>query len=311
MRSKCFTPVRAPRMRVTRTDGCGRPVYGPDSVGVSRGFVSIAATGNSEEGEAISVQNAGGDTCVYDPPRPRFLNFTLELTFCQVDPALFSVLTGQEVITNEDGVAVGFSVNSDVDTSATGFALEAWTGVPSVECSDESASQGTFGYMLWPFVTGGTLGDLTLENGAVSFVVSGAATKTGSAWGSGPYNVELVSGAPSPLLRPVLSGDHFRTLVVEVAPPPDFCGLQPVLDPTQGEPLTSITVTPDGVNGLQVTIAPVPVDTEPWAVWLGDGMWDYVESGGDYVYTYEAPGTYTITAQRGGATVTEQVTVTA
>lgn len=311
MRSKCFTPVRSPRMRVTRTDGCGRPVYGPDSMGVSAGFVSIAATGNSDEGEAISVPNAGGDICVYDPARPKFLNFTLEITFCKVDPAIFSVMTGQEVITNEDGVAVGFSINSDIDTSATGFALEAWTGVPSVTCSDEAGAQGTFGYMIWPFVTGGTLGDLTLENGAVSFVVSGAATKTGSTWGNGPYDVELVGGVPSPLLRPVQSGDHFRTLIVEVAPPPDFCGLQPVLDPTDGEPLTEITVTPDGANGLEVEIAPVPVGTDPWAVWLGDDGWDYVETGGSYTYVYENPGTYTITAQRGGATVSETITVTA
>lgn len=311
MRSKSFTPVRAPRMRVTRTDGCGRPVYGPDSVAVSRGFVSIAATGNSEEGEAITVTNAGGETCVYDPPRPRFLNFTLELTFCDVDPALFSVLTGQQVLLDENGVAIGFTVNSDVDTSTTGFALEAWTGVPSVECSDDPASQGAYGYMLWPFVTGGTLGDLTLENGAVSFSVGGASTKTGSSWGSGPYNVQLVSGVPSPLLTPVLSGDHFRVMAVEVAPPPDFTGLQPVLDPTDGDPLTGITVEPDPDNGLQVTITPEPADTAPWAVWFGDDVWDYVEAGGPYTYTYDTPGTYTIVAERGGATVSQTVTVSA
>lgn len=308
MRSKCFTPVRGRVMRVTRTDGCGRPLYGPDSVGVSKGFVSIAATGNSEEGEAISVTNANGDICVSEPAKAQFQNFTLEITFCNVDPALFSLMTGQEVLTDPDtGEAIGFTVNSDVDTSASGFALEAWTGVPGVQCSDDPNAQGTFGYLLWPFVTGGVFGDFTLENGAVTFVVSGATTKTGSSWGAGPYDVQMVGGVPSPLSTPVQSGEHFRLQVVEVAPPPEFCGLQPAIDPNEGDALVSIAATDDG---LEVTITPTPSDTTPWAVWLGDGMWDYVEGGGAYVYVYDEPGTYTITAQRGGATVTETVTVT-
>jgi len=58
--SRCFSPVRGRAMRVTRLDGCGRPVYGDGSVGVSDGFVSVAFTANTDEGEEINVTNAAG-----------------------------------------------------------------------------------------------------------------------------------------------------------------------------------------------------------------------------------------------------------
>ena len=48
--SRCFSPVRGNAMRVTQLDGCGRPVYGDESVGVSDGFVSVAFTANTDDG---------------------------------------------------------------------------------------------------------------------------------------------------------------------------------------------------------------------------------------------------------------------
>jgi hypothetical protein len=192
MADQCFSMVRGRVMRATRLDGCGRVKASGCSAIVSEGFVSVAFTANIDEGEEITVTNASGKTCVRDTPVPRLSNYTLVITFCEVSPELYAMLTGQSVVFNANGDAVGFRVNTDVDPSDSGFALEVWSNVPGVTCGS-AIDQGTYGYTLVPFVQGGVLGDFTIENNAVTFTISNATTKSGGSWSSGPYDV--VAGA--------------------------------------------------------------------------------------------------------------------
>jgi len=205
-------------MRVTRLDGCGAVAPAACASTVTDGFVSIELTANITEGETITVTNAAGRTCVSDPAVPTFDGYGVQVTFCQVDPDLYAMMSGQAPVYDSDGDAVGFRVSSAVDVSASGFALEVWSNVPSVACSTEGGA-GTYGYTLLPFVSGGVLGDFTIENGAVTFVLSNAATKTGSGWDVGPYDVVLDDTDPSPLLTPIGPSDHLHVQLTEVAPP--------------------------------------------------------------------------------------------
>jgi hypothetical protein len=295
-------------MRVTRLDGCGRPVYGDGSVGVSDGFVSVAFTANTDEGEEINVTNAAGKTCVREVPCPTFLGYGVEVVFCNVDPALFAILTGQEPVVDEDGFAIGFRVNSDVSGCDSGFGLEVWTGVPGVACdtsSTASADSTPGGYLLLPYLQGGIFGDFTIENDAISFTVTGAQTKTGSGWGVGPYNVQRnAAGSAVPLATPIDKGDHLHVQYTDVAPPPAICGTHPLLDPTDPA-ITAVTAT---VDLLEVTFSPVPAGADAWFVDFGDGTWDYAADGSDIVHTYAAAGTYEAEGYRG--TTESEVSVT-
>lgn len=307
--SKRFSPIRGRVMRMTRLDGCGRPVYGDESQVVSKGFVTATFTANNDTGEEIRVTNANGEVCVQEPGKPSFTGYGIEITFCQVDPALFALATGQEVIEDPvTGEAIGFSMNADVDSSESAFALEIWTGVPAVECSDEG--QGTFGYVLAPFAKGGVFGDFTIENGAITFSVSNVTTRRGSGWGAGPYNVMLGADTePGPLVgnAVVTAGDHLKVLLVEVTPPTDAAGLYPLLDPEDSE-ITDFTATA-GVGANEVDFEPVPAAlTEPVVYTFGDGTWEYIV-GGEISHTYAEAGTYSVTAQRGSTSVTKNVVV--
>lgn len=305
--SKCFSPVRGRAMRVTKLDGCGRPVYGPDSVGVSDGFVSISFTANTDEGEEINVTNANGQTCVRETPCPQFLGYGVEIEFCQVDPALLALLTGQEPVTDSNDMQTGFRVNSDISACDSGFALEVWTGTPGVQCDPGSEGSTAGGYLLLPYMQGGIFGDFTIENGAISFTITGAATKTGSGWGVGPYDVVPgADGSAAPLDDPITSGDHLHVQFTDVAPPEPSCGTKPLLDPA-GLALTSLTV--DG-TGQSATFTPVPDDPAgDWWIDFGDGTWDYAEASAPIEHTYTDPGTYTVTAYRGTSEVSVDVTV--
>lgn len=215
-----FSLIRGRALRVTRLDGCGNPVPGPDSVVVTKGFISVGLTSNTEAGEAISVTNANGDVCISDTPPPKFVNFGIVITLCGVDPNLVNLLTGQPIV--YDGAttpeAVGFRVNSGIDLDSSGFAIEMWSGVPADTCVPGQGQN--YGYMLLPFVKGGVLGDLTIENGPVNFTVTGAQSKDGAAWGVGPWDVVLDGqGQESPLLEPMDSKDHLNVQVTNVAPP--------------------------------------------------------------------------------------------
>jgi hypothetical protein len=295
--SRCFSPVRGRAMRVTRLDGCGRPVYGDGSVGVSEGFVSVAFTANTDDGEEINVTNAAGKTCVREVPCPKFLGYGVEIEFCSADPALFALLTGQEPVLDEDGVAVGFRVNSDVSGCDSGFALEVWTGVPGVACdTTTSADANPGGYLLLPYLQGGIFGDFTIENDAISFTVTGAQTKTGSGWGAGPYNVQRnTQGNAVPLAKPIESGDHLHVQYTDVAPPPGICGTHPLLDPA-GAALTSITTA---VATRTVTFTPMPAGADPWFVDFGDGTWDYSADGSPIAHTYDKAGSFQAEGYRG------------
>jgi len=219
MTSQNFSLVRGRALRVTKLDGCGSVVLGPDSVVTTEGFISVGLTANSEEGESISVTNAAGKVCILDEPTPKFTGYTIEVQFCGVDPDLFSLMTGQPVVLNAAGdLAVGLRVNSGIDLDGSGFAMEMWSNVPVAAC--DASGSASYGYFLIPFVKGGTLGDVTIENGAINFTLSGASSKDGSEWGVGPYDVVRdAGGLAGPLNEAIDSQDHLHLEVTTVAPP--------------------------------------------------------------------------------------------
>lgn len=223
MATSCFSLIRGRVMRVTRLDGCGARVLGPDSTVVSDGFITVSLAPQTDEGTTISVTNAAGRVCILDTPTPVFLNYTIEIAFCGVDPDLLALVANMPLVENGDGDSVGFRVNSGTDLSSTGFALEVWSNVPVTAC--EEGASATYGYMLVPFVKGGILGDISIGNDAVNFTLTGAASKDGSAWGVGPYDVVTdEDDLPSPLLLAIDDQDHLHVQLTTVEPPTAACG---------------------------------------------------------------------------------------
>lgn len=303
-KSKNLSLLRGKRMRATRVDSFGRPVVGADNAVVTKGFITVAYTTNTEEGEAIAVVNAGGETCVSEAAAPTFSGFSVEATFCNVDFALFNLLTGQELVKDASGTVVGITESTDVDIKTVNFALELWLGATGDNVAG-TGSQGQWGYVLTPFLGGGVIGDVTVENAAITFTVTGMTTKDGSGWGSGPYAVELVGGKAAALSTPMKPKDHRRTMHVEVAPPAPFVGSIPVLDPAG----TAITTVAGTVTGKSVALTPTPAGGGVLYE-FGDGTWDYAETG-SYSKTFDTAGKYTITARRGFSAATTTVTIPA
>jgi len=208
-------------MRVTKLNGCGVPIAGPDSVSVTDGYVSIALTAEINEPEEIEVKNANGQVCVRDPGCAEFKGYNVEIAFCNVDPCLFNMLTGQDSMAAANGDVLGFKMNSKKKACDFAFALEVWSGVPGAGCAGQTAESGSFGYVLLPFVRAGVIGDFTIENAAVTFTVTNAVTLDGNSWGAGAYDVydSDGNGTLTPLPEPLDPNDHLLVMYTTVAPP--------------------------------------------------------------------------------------------
>lgn len=233
MPSRCYTPFKIPRVRATLLNSCGLPVTGTCSTVVSDGIISVEMTKEYEDREEFFVKNGNGDFCVREtnPPILKWINLTL--TFCNVDPELVNIMTAEPLVYDDASTpnATGFNTQEGAAANAN-FALEGWTRLSGLTTPCTGGVE--YGYFLWPWIVEGTIGDMTLENGAANFVVN-ARTRGNSPWGTGPYMVDYSdnpagSTTQIPLLTPILSSQQMRTFMTRLAPPTASCGCSALSD---------------------------------------------------------------------------------
>lgn len=210
--------ANADTIRVTRLDGCGRPVCGEDNGFVFDCFASLQMNPNVDDGEDVEYRAANGRICGFKRGCPSFRGFDIELEFFAVSPELIELMTGNPVVFGYDAKPIGYD-DCSVQCNS-GFALELWAEVIGEDVCDAQGSGGAWIYFLLPWVTNGVLGDMEIGNEAASLTLNGA-TRAGGGWGTGPYNVMPINvgGTAGPLLTPIGANCHRRTILTTIAPP--------------------------------------------------------------------------------------------
>lgn len=224
MPSICYQPIGGKIMRAIKLDACGTVLTGAGSCKViTDGFVSVKRTAEYENPDEFIVKNANGDICINYRTNPQLKWLNLEIQFCKVDPELYNLVSGSPLVMDDAGTpnAVGFRTREGV-VSSVNFSLEVWTNMSdSTNCSGGVLQ---YGYYLAPWIIQGTIGDVTFENGPVSFTVT-ARTKRGSLWGTGPFNVRnTIAPAPAKLITAINALDHDHLQMTTLAPPSAACG---------------------------------------------------------------------------------------
>lgn len=223
MSSHSFIPVLGTRLRATRTNQIGVPSSESNAQTVTDGFITVSLTSEVEDGVEILQRNAAGALCVNERRANSFKRFNLEVEFCGVPPELLTMITNAEPYEDHAGDIAGFTVpEGEIDRH---FAFELWTGLSGSTDSEEAG-----GYLLLPLVTGGTIGDVTVDGeNAINFTATGMMTKGGNRWGVGPYDVvrtegtegtEGAPGDPSPLPTALDPYDHLLMIDTALAAPP-------------------------------------------------------------------------------------------
>lgn len=224
MTSVCLKPIRLDVIRVTKVDACGAPIHGSKTFVVTDGMVSVEVKMEIEAGTEYKLKGANDKFIVNDVGRPLLKWANLTINMGQVDPELYSLVTGAPIVLDDAATpnSVGFRVREGVYQD---FALEGWTELSGQACVGGNVS---YGYVLFPWVTNAIVGDFTLENALATFPIQQARTKSGSAWGVGPYNVNkgVVDGLSKPLLTSINVKDHMDFHTTTLAPPAAVCGAQ-------------------------------------------------------------------------------------
>lgn len=232
MARKTFSMIGAVVARLTKLDECGRIDYGDRSRIVTEGFVTVAATADIDEGDAVEVPNANGKVVARRAAQPKNNGWTVEITWVGVHPDALNFSTAQPTKVNGVGDVAGIAVDEDVDASDANYALELWSTVGD---GDPCAPSGGVAvpYVLFPWLRGGTVGDFTAENDAINFVSSNCHSKAGHAWDEGPYMVDVdATAAPIPLADPMAPSETLLSILVGLNPPePGLDGAIPLDDP--------------------------------------------------------------------------------
>lgn len=141
MATKCFASIKGLAMRWSRLDSCGEFVGPPCNAVVSKGFVSLNVSAQIEEGEEYKVKYADGTWAINERDNPLYDHFALEMSFAQVDPDLFEMAAGAQVLTDWNGDNVGVAFDDDPRDQVAG--LEIWTKIPARPASVASRSGRT------------------------------------------------------------------------------------------------------------------------------------------------------------------------
>ncbi|MDH6279534.1 hypothetical protein [Prescottella agglutinans] len=228
MPTTIWPSIRSRVVRVTSLDACGAPRIGQKSTAVSEGHISIKLSPQYEDGEETNQKNAAGKLIVIDKALDQLKYFNFEIVFAQVNPDIFNQVTGQPIVLDHAGNAVGVRIGATVEANC---AVETWTDVPNTACGPDGKS---FGYALVPWIKGGRLGDFSFENALANFTLTGR-TESNSQWGTGPYKVVLnepVAPATEPvagkLLTAIAADQHFHMEPTTVAPPAVTVGAVPL-----------------------------------------------------------------------------------
>ena len=218
-----YTPVLGKRIRVTPLDTCGKFDKAQHKPVATSGFVSVKLAAEVEDGTEITVRKADGSLCVNEKQSNTFKYFTVELEFGGVNPSVLDIVTNATKYLDPAGFKVAYG---KIEKK---FALELWTGLSGQACA--AGAEDASGYLLLPFITAGTIGDIEVTGeDAITFSMTGAVTKSGNAWGVGPYDVVkkanggggggggFVNAKLPTALDPL---DHLLMIDTALAPPPD------------------------------------------------------------------------------------------
>lgn len=209
-----YAPLFGRRIRVTQLDGSGS--YTGQNFFVTKGFVSVALSSETEDGAEIIQRNANNELCINEKLATTFKRLNATVRFCGVNPTLLDWMSNAKVYQDAAGDDAGFTL--DEGAIEGHFALELFTGLAG-SLGDLTAG----GYALLPFLSKGTLANLEFNGeNAVDFSVENMLSVSNNQWGTGPYNVVMDSSAtPAPGKLPTALDPltHFLLLDTAVAAP--------------------------------------------------------------------------------------------
>lgn len=215
-------PIKGRVMRLISLDVCGNPITGASGLQViSKGFISVQAEPQYEDGEQQRQRLADGTLCVNDDDPDEFTNVNLTIMLCGVCPSISQIVAGSRLL-GTGGPVTGTGAAYGEGIISARFGLEVWQNVTGRGACDASGVQ-RYVYWAWPNVGNGRVGSHTIENASLTMELSAKTDAVGSQWGDGP-------GSLGPWAPAFITDEHYMWNITTVAPPtiPANCGATPI-----------------------------------------------------------------------------------
>lgn len=251
MTTECYAMVRGSGIRLTDLDLTGAYDDLDTRYATSKSVVSIQINEVTESGGNELIRNDDDEPRLHFVTNDTMIRYDADINFLRCDPEILRLLTGVPLAFNASGDIVGFDATTRLPAKA--FALEVWSKLTGVSCVADAVAAGfgefnfgegsfgddegsllsrrPYGYTLFPFLKGGTIGGFTFANGLVSFNIKGARTQRGSKWGVGPYDLE---GPYMRLMEPVSRNTAWRSFITSAQPPGTYPGINSFEDVIYG-----------------------------------------------------------------------------
>lgn len=163
--------VQGVAIRVTRLNANGTLSNTPgDSITTTK-FIRVSFTPEYEDGDEIIEKAADGTICVTFKAPDVLKRVNLEVAICEPDPEITALLSGGLLLTDADGLAVGWSsplVGEDV--SGFGVAVEVWSRAIQ---SGKPSTVYPYYHWIFPYVKTRQSGDRVIENGLLANTFEG------------------------------------------------------------------------------------------------------------------------------------------
>jgi hypothetical protein len=118
--------VRGSVVRITRLDAQGRVLMGPRSSLVTDGIAKMQIIQKESESQGFRQATPDGDLRIYLPAKKDPETFSTDITLTGTDPDAVELLTGNPVVTDDEGKIVGFDMTVKRSQRAA-VALEVWS----------------------------------------------------------------------------------------------------------------------------------------------------------------------------------------
>lgn len=250
MSTQQYAMVRGSAIRVTELGACGSLQDGPIRYGVSKCVTRVSIKEVLDGGGNEVVRNDEDDPALHFVTDPELLGYIADIEFIKVDPGILSLVAGVDPVHDwgSDTDIIGFDTKMRVKTVA--FGLEVWSRIAGQVCISGEVGFGEgpfgetpfgeggtapgrrYGYSLFPYLKGGYISGYEFNNGTVTFTVTGAQTRAGAKWASGPY--VLVEGENTRLPKPVSGNTAWRNFIYPGTPPEPTEGIVEFNDAIDG-----------------------------------------------------------------------------
>jgi hypothetical protein len=201
------------RMRVTALDEVGNVQSGADNSYVTDKTITMQITPDIEAGEERTLKGCGGCIIATSKQQDRLKRWNLEVSLGALEPGLFALMTGTEVI-SDGGEAIGMKGVSQLacDFEPQLVAVEAWANTIVEDAPDPDYP---FAYFVWPAAKF-NFGQNSIGQDFWQPTLAGQ-SQSNSLWGTGPYDD----------LGVTFSVEHWA--IVQVTAMPDaVCGFDTV-----------------------------------------------------------------------------------